>query len=63
MEENVIISIHWEMGVKTILRHAKYLGLPMVFGRSKKEIFALVKERVWKKIKGWKEKLLLRVIK
>lgn len=35
------------MGVKTIQSHSKYLGLPVLLGRSKKE--------VWKKLKGWKE--------
>ncbi|XP_058741949.1 uncharacterized protein LOC131614373 [Vicia villosa] len=48
------------MGVKIVSNHSKYLGLPMIFGRSKKEIFAMVVERVWKKIKGWKEKFLSR---
>jgi len=32
--------------------HAKYLG------RSKKAAFARIKERVWKKLRGYKEKLL-----
>lgn len=48
------------MGVKTISNHSKYLGLPVIFGRSKKEVFIMVVERVWKKIKGWKEKFLSR---
>jgi hypothetical protein len=30
----------------------------VVFGRSKKAIFSLVTDRVWKKLKGWKEKSL-----
>lgn len=37
-----------------------YLGLPVHVGRSKKNTFAYLKERVWKKIQGWKEKLLSR---
>ncbi|KAI5431661.1 hypothetical protein KIW84_035720 [Lathyrus oleraceus] len=45
------------MQVKTLSRHAKYLGLPVIFGRSKKEIFGMVLDRVWKKIKDWKEKV------
>ncbi|XP_058760958.1 uncharacterized protein LOC131634318 [Vicia villosa] len=45
------------MCVKTVDRHSKYLGLPVIFGRSKKEIFAMGVERVWKKMKGWKEKV------
>jgi hypothetical protein len=27
-------------------------------GRSKTQTFAYIKERVWKRIQGWKEKLL-----
>ena len=39
-------------------RHNKYLGLPSIIGRSKTEVFAEVKERVGKKLAGWKEKML-----
>lgn len=35
----------------------------MVLGRSKKEVFSLVKDRIWKKLKGWKEKTLSRAKK
>jgi ribonuclease HI len=48
------------MGVKTVDTHSKYLGLPVVFGRSKKLIFSLVIDRIWKKLKGWKENCLSR---
>lgn len=48
------------MGVKTISSHSKYLGLAIVFGRSNRDIFALVIDSVWKKIKGWKERFLSR---
>lgn len=41
--------------------HGKYLGLPMVFEKSKKVSFASIKDRVWKKLQDyWKEKLLPR---
>ncbi|XP_058768236.1 uncharacterized mitochondrial protein AtMg00310-like [Vicia villosa] len=52
--------IRTRMGVKTVASHTRYLGLPVIFGRSKKEVFSLVIERVWKKIKGWKEQFLSR---
>ncbi|CAI8597265.1 unnamed protein product [Vicia faba] len=51
------------MGVKTTISHSKYFGLPVVFGRLKKEVFALVVEKVWKKVKGWKEEFLSRAEK
>jgi hypothetical protein len=60
MPENEKIMICNKIGVKVVTFHSKYLGLPVVFGRSKKEVFSFVKDRVWKKIKGWKEKCLSR---
>ncbi|XP_030929385.1 uncharacterized protein LOC115955407 [Quercus lobata] len=39
-------------------RHGKYLGLPSIIGKSKNEVFAEIKERVGRKLAGWKENLL-----
>ena len=39
--------------------HTKYLGLPSIIGRSKKLVFVEIKEKVGKKLAGWKGKLLL----
>jgi hypothetical protein len=33
----------------------KYLGLPLYVGRSKVRCFEYLKERIWKRIQGWKE--------
>lgn len=46
------------LGIKGVRSHDKYLGLPTVFLRSKRFSFANLRGRIWKKIKGWKEKLL-----
>lgn len=46
------------MGVKIVEAHSRYLSLPALFGRSKKLVFSQVTDRVWKKVKGWKEKVL-----
>lgn len=51
------------LGVREVDRHEKYLGLPTIIGRSKKAVFACLKERIWKKSQGWKEKLLSRARK
>lgn len=34
------------------------MGLPTLFHRSKKISFSGIKDPIWKKLKGWKEKLL-----
>ena len=39
-------------------QHSKYLGLPTIIGKSKIEVFVEIKERVGKKLAGWKEKML-----
>ena len=39
-------------------KHNKYLGLSSIIGRSKAQVFAEVKDRVAKKLAGWKGKLL-----
>ena len=44
-----------------ILQYEKYLGLPSLVGKNKNASFNYIKERVWKKIQGWKEKLLSQV--
>ena len=46
------------LGVPVSHQYEHYLGLPSLVGRDKKRSFSLIKERIWKKLKGWKEKLL-----
>ena len=49
------------MGVEVVTQYEKYLGMPSFVGRAKKETFSYIRERVWHKIQGWKEKLLSQV--
>lgn len=44
--------------IKAVKSHSKYPGLPTFVGRSKQQVFDFVQDRVWKKLKGWKEKFL-----
>ena len=53
--QNVIQNM---LGVPAIKQYERYLGLPSFVGREKYSSFAQIKERVWSKLKGWKEKLI-----
>ena len=53
--KDAIFSI---LGPMNDSRHTKYLGLPSFIGRSKKQVFSTLKERVGQKLAGWKGKLL-----
>jgi hypothetical protein len=46
------------LGASSIQQYEKYLGLPSLIGKEKVTCFSQIKERVWSKVKGWKEKLL-----
>ena len=41
-----------------IRNHEKYLGLPLLVGKNKRNSFNSIKEKLAKKLSGWKEKLL-----
>ena len=51
-------SIKNLLGVAEIKEYEKYLGLPAVVGRNKRASLNYIKDRVWGKLQGWKEKLL-----
>ena len=44
--------------VLEVKEYENYLGLPAVVGRKRKASLNYIKERVWSKLEGWKEKLL-----
>ncbi|KAL0354202.1 UNVERIFIED_CONTAM: putative mitochondrial protein [Sesamum angustifolium] len=46
------------IGVEVVNKHEKYLGLPTVGGRSKREMFASLRNRAWSKMQGWGAKRL-----
>ena len=45
-------------GAEVIRQHETYLGLPSLVGRSKKNTFRALKEKLDNKLSEWKEKLL-----
>ena len=52
------IEIINELGISEVREYEKHLGLPAVVGRNKMASLNFIKERVWNKLQGWKEKLL-----
>jgi len=46
------------LNVPAIRHYEKYLGLPSFVGRNKNACFTQIKERIWARMQGWKEKLL-----
>ena len=51
-------KIKSRFGAQVIKQHEKYLGLPLLVGRNQKNTFNELKEKLAKKLTGWKEKLL-----
>ena len=51
-------AIKSSLNVPAIQHYEKYLGLSSFVGREKKACFIQIKERIWAKMQGWKEKLL-----
>ncbi|KAK9998718.1 hypothetical protein SO802_018321 [Lithocarpus litseifolius] len=56
--EEVKESLRVLLNVPIIQDYEKYLGLPSFVGRQKKACFTKIKECIWAKMQGWKEKLL-----
>ncbi|XP_021724731.1 uncharacterized protein LOC110692047 [Chenopodium quinoa] len=46
--------------MRPVVKHEKYLGLPTIVGRSKRMVLAALKDRIWKKLQGYKGRLLSR---
>lgn len=46
------------IGVFHVLGTGKYLGLPSMIGRSKKNTFSFIKYRIWRRINSWRRRSL-----
>jgi hypothetical protein len=52
------LAIKQILPMTTVNHFSKYLGQPTIIGRSKNQVFNFIQDKVWKKLKGWKEKNL-----
>lgn len=46
------------LGLQEIVQYDKYIGLPSLVGRKKKESFNFIKKIVWRKLQEWEGNLL-----
>lgn len=53
---SVRISIHNVLGIPVVDKFEKYLGMPAVIGRSKREVFAFIKDRIWDRVRKWNDR-------
>jgi predicted ATP-grasp superfamily ATP-dependent carboligase len=47
-----------QAGVQATMSYETYLGLPAFVGKSNTRTFRGLKERIWGRMNGWKEKFL-----
>lgn len=46
------------LGMKPLKSHSKYLGMPLVVGKNKKETFRIIDEKMERKVQDWKKRTL-----
>ena len=51
-------EIKGRFGAQVIKQHEKYLGLPSLVGRNKRNTFNDIKEKIGRTLAGWKENML-----
>lgn len=56
-------EIKTRFGAQVIKQHEKYLGLHLLVRRNKKNTFKEIKEKLAKKLVGWKGKLLRMLVR
>ncbi|KAL9681044.1 hypothetical protein QQ045_012825 [Rhodiola kirilowii] len=42
------------LGIRQVPSHSKYLGLPLILGQQKTDVFKCIIEKIWRKISYWK---------
>ena len=60
VDSNIATHLSFVMGVSQPLNTRRYLGLLSLIRNKKKMVFNHVKERVWKRVQGWRNRPLSR---
>jgi hypothetical protein len=58
LHQSIKQAFHNIMQIQITDSIAKYLGMPTTMGRSKMQNFNFIMDKVWSKLKGWKERNL-----
>jgi hypothetical protein len=56
--ESIKEGITQTLPMQRVESFSKYLGMSTQLGRSKQQVFNYIIDRIWKKLKGWKERNL-----
>lgn len=60
LDSRVRHLINHTLGFVEVDMYGKYLGFPAVFDKSYRISFGAIRDSIWKKIQGWKKKVLSR---
>jgi hypothetical protein len=58
VQQDTKLDIQQILPMPMVDHFSKYLGQPTFIGRSKNQAFNFIQDKVWKKLKGWKERNL-----
>jgi hypothetical protein len=58
VSQSTKVAIHQILPMPMVDHFSKYLGQLTFIGRSKNQTFSYIQDKIWKKLKGWKEKNL-----
>jgi hypothetical protein len=58
VQQNSKQAVQQILPMPIVDQFSKYLGQPIITGRAKNQMFNFILDKIWKKLKGWKEKHL-----
>ncbi|KAL8530082.1 hypothetical protein ACS0TY_007248 [Phlomoides rotata] len=61
VSDDVRVELSSILGVTRPLNLGRYLGLPSLIGRDNKSIFCYVRDKLWNRLQGWRNKKVFKV--